>query len=122
MPYLMPDAQLAYHRRVNESTMVRLVGIVRKTRVSDNAGGNVYSETVVPNVPCRRRPQLAGNVETQQGGQLYSGLQWQFSFPHDTVLSNDDEIVDGAERFLVMGVLGPKTYESSRRAICIERG
>lgn len=117
----MPVAQLAYLRRVEESTMVRLVSIVHKTRVSDNAGGSTYTETTQANVPCRRTPNLAGNVETQFGGQLFSGLQWLFTFPHDTIVSNDDDIVDGTERFSVLGVLGPKTFNTGLRVMAVEK-
>lgn len=121
--------QLADLRRREQNTMDRLVSIISRVRVSDNAGGSTFTEVTQVNVPCRRSPNLAGNTETPFGGQLQSGLQWLFSFPVGTVISRDDEIVDGAipdvedsgERFAVMGVLGPRSFELARRVIAVEK-
>lgn len=118
---LIADATLERLRLLDESTMVDRCDIHSKTRVKDNAGGWIVTTVVQNNVPCRRSPNLAGNVETPLGGQLASGLQWLFSFPHDTVIGADDELVMGVERFAVMGVLGPRTYETARQVIAVEK-
>ncbi len=117
----MPRAQLDYFRRLEESTMDRRVSIMRRVRTSDNAGGTQYTEGATHDVPCRRTPNLAGNVEQQFGGRLFSGLQWLFTFPVATEITNADEVIDGEERFSVLGVLGPKSYETARRVMCTEK-
>lgn len=114
--------QLADLRRREVARMVDTCSIISRVRVSDNAGGTTYTETTQSNVPCYRQPNLAGNTETPFGGQLQSGLQWKFVFPYGTTIGNDDEIVYGAERFAVMGTLGPRTLELCRRVIAVERG
>lgn len=114
--------QLANMRMLDESTMVDRCSIAHKTRVSDGAGGSIITTVMQTNVPCRRSPNLAGNVETAMGGQLASGLQWLFAFPHDIEVGNDDEILYGDERFAVMGTLGPRTLETARRIIAVEIG
>jgi hypothetical protein len=117
----LSTVQLADLRRREEARMVDRCSIVRRTRVSDNAGGYTYTETTTSNVPCWREANLAGNVETPFGGQLQSGLQWMFAFPYDTTITTDDVIVYGAESFEVMGVLGPRTLELARRVIAVEK-
>jgi hypothetical protein len=114
--------QLADLRRREEARMVDTCSIIHRERVSDNAGGSTYTETVVAGVPCWRQANLAGNVETPFGGQLQSGLQWMFAFPYDTTIGTDDKIVYGEESFEVMGVLGPRTLELARRVIATEKG
>lgn len=113
--------ELASLRRLDEATMDRVVDIITRVRVSDDAGGSIYTETTQSNVSCRRSPNLAGNVETSFGGQLESGLQWLFSFPIGTVITRDDEIVDGTQLFAVMGVLGPRTFEMTRQVVATEK-
>lgn len=113
--------QLAHVRRVEESRMVDTADIISRTRTPDGAGGSTLSESTQSAVPCYREPNLAGNTETPFGGQLKSGLQWKFVFPYDTVIGNDDEIVYGSERFAVMGALGPRTLETARRVIAVEK-
>lgn len=118
---LVSAPQLAHMRRQDESRMVDTCNIISRTRISDNAGGSTYTETTLSNVPCYRKANLAGNVETQFGGRLFSGLTWLFVFPYGTAISNDDEIVYGSERFAVMGVMGPRTLETARRVIATEK-
>lgn len=101
--------------------MDRRVTIVSRTRVSDNTGGFDFAETVQENVLCKRAPNLAGNVENQMGGQLFSGLQWVFTFPLGTAVKNDDEIIDGDERFSVLGVTFPETFATAHRVFAIEK-
>ena len=117
---IVTDVQLASMRDTDEARMVDTCSIVSKVRESDGAGGSTYTETTQEDIPCYRAPNLAGNVETQFGGQLFSGLQWKFVFPYGTVISNDDEIVYGDERFAVMGSLTPRTLETAVRIIAVE--
>ncbi len=117
----MPRAQLDYFRRLEESTMDRRVSIMRKVKASDNAGGTQFTSSRVDDVPCRRTPNLAGNVEQQFGGRLFSGLQWLFTFPVGTEITNADDVIDGNERFSVLGVLGPKSHETAVRVMCTEK-
>lgn len=118
---MFSTAEIASLRLLDETTFDRLVSIISRTRVSDNAGGSTYTETTQTNVPCRRKASDAGEKESQFGGQLFSGLAWQFAFPVGTVITTDDEIVDGAERFAVMAVLGPISFETARIVLCIEK-
>lgn len=113
--------QLTHLRAMEETRMDRRVNIVSRTRVSNNAGGSTTVISTQSNVRCWRQANLAGNVETSFGGQLESGLQWLFVFPYGTVIGNDDEIVDGSERFAVMGTLGPRSLELCRRIIATEK-
>lgn len=114
-------AQLTHQRSLETARMVDTCNIVSKSRVADGAGGSTLTETTQSGVACYREPNLAGNTETPFGGQLRSGLQWKFAFPYGTSISNDDEIVYGSERFAVMGTLGPRTYETARRVIAVEK-
>lgn len=118
---MLSAAEIAQLRILDTSTMVDVANIISRVRVSDSAGGSTFTETTQANVPCRRSPNLAGNTEAIFGGQLESGLQWLFSFPFGTAITNDDEIVQGPERFAVMGVLGPRTFEASRQVVAVER-
>lgn len=114
-------AQLAHQRRMETARMVDTADIISTSRAADGAGGSTLTESTQSGVACYREPNLAGNTETPFGGQLQSGLQWKFAFPYDTVIGNDDEIIYGSERFAVMGTLGPRTYETARRVIAIEK-
>lgn len=116
------DVQLADLRRRELARMVDTCTIVSRTRTEDEALGYTIVETLQENVPCYRKANLAGNTETPFGGQLQSGLNWLFVFPYGTVITTDDEIIYGTERFAVMGVLGPRTLELARRVIAIEKG
>jgi hypothetical protein len=117
----LSSVQLARLREREEARMVDTCNIVSRTRVSDNAGGNTYTETTTEDVPCWRQPGMAGEAESLFGGQLLSGLQWLYVFPYGTAISADDEIIYGTERFEVMGVLGPRTLELARRVIAVEK-
>lgn len=121
MPAPLSTTQLAALRAEERATMVDVCDIISRTRDSDNAGGYTYTEVVLADVPCRRTPNLAGDVETPFGGQLKSGLQWVFAFPYGTNITTDDEIVMGDERFSVMGVMGPRSYELTRRVLAMEK-
>ena len=122
MSELVPAIDLAAMQFLDRKSFDRRVIIVSRVRVSDNAGGSTFTETVQVNVPCRRKASDAGEVERMFGGQLVSGLAWRFAFPVDTVITTDDEIIDGAvpevagsgELFAVMAVLGPMSYETAR--------
>lgn len=114
-------ATLESLRRLDESTFEDRADIISKGRVSDGAGGSIVTPTTQANVPCRRVERQAGESEGQFGGQLVSGLQWIFAFPLGTVISKDDEIVDDDERFAVLSVLGPRTYETARRVIALKK-
>ena len=118
----MPNAtQLARLRAVDEKNMDQVADIVSKVRVKDSSGGNRVTESVQSNVKCRVTPQMAGNVETQFGGQLVSGLQWLFSFPVGTVVDKDDEIRHAGKTYAVVGVLGPRSFELSRQAVAMKK-
>lgn len=121
MPAPITASQLVDLRRRERTRMVDTCAIISRSRSSDGAGGSTLVESTQSNVPCYREPNLAGNTETPFGGQLQSGLQWKFVFPFDTAIGNDDEIVYGSERFAVMGTLGPRTYETARRVIAVEK-
>lgn len=113
-------AQLAMERRTEVAAMVDTCTITSRTRTSDGAGGSTLTEAT-QTVACRAEPRIANSAETEFGGQLLTGLQWDFVFPYDTTVDTDDEITYQGQRFGVMTVLGPRTNETARRVICVER-
>lgn len=101
--------------------MTETADIISKTRVSDNAGGSTVTTSTQEDVPCRRMENLAGNVEVQLGGKLVSNLQWRFAFPYGTTISEDSEIVQSGQRFAVLGVMSPRSYETCVRVMAVKK-
>lgn len=114
------SVQLAAERRTEIAAMVETCTIVSYSRVSDGAGGSTVTQTA-QTVACRAEPRIANVAESSFGGQLMTGLQWDFFLPYDTVIKTDDEIVYQNQRFGVMTVLGPHTYETTRKIIAVEK-
>ena len=109
-------AQLTHERRIEAAAMTDTCTITTKTRTSSGAGGSIVTP-VTQTVACRAEPRLANAAETEFGGQMLTGLQWDFFLPYGTAITTDAEIVYQDQTFAVMTVLGPRTDEVSVQVI-----
>lgn len=124
---MIPTAELDAMQAVLDETMPDTAIIYKPVRTADNSGG--FTEALVPGAPveCRIAP-LAGGVggataEVIMAGRVGTAEAWIVSFPADTdVASTDSFITSGDRAFEVAVVLGPRTWEISRRVVAVEMG
>lgn len=106
--------------------------IERQTRVSDAMGGASVSWVSVDQgiplllaggdaVPCRVSPAGFAPDERLIAERLQGDLAWTLTLPAGTDVTEKDRIMVGTRTFEVIGVLAPRSWEVSRRVVCVEK-
>lgn len=124
---MIPAAELTAMRDVLDGSMPDVAVIFKPVRVKDDSGG--LNETWDDQTPVEARiSPLAGGVgsasaEALVAGRIGTAEAWVLTVPFDTDIDEIDRLViDGDRGFEVAVVLGPRSWEISRRVIVVELG
>ncbi len=94
--------------------------IWRPARVPDGQGGGSTSWAEAGTYPARIGP--TGGAESVIAAKLTATTTWTVTLPASTDVRPEDEIAIGVRRLKVAAVLAPRTWEVSRRVLCMEVG
>ena len=97
--------------------------IVRAVVESDGAGGDTVASVTLTTVACRVSPASTAvrDAEGIEAEAIRSQAPWLITVPRGTEVRESDVIVtEAGDDFEVAAVLGPRSYEISRRILCRE--
>jgi len=112
---LFTDDELADLASEQLAAMPDTCTITRPQRMSDHAGGETNTSTVVGAVACRYEPESRRAVVAVVAGAVVTLAYWTFTMPAGTDVRAGDLLTVGARTFAVAGVLGPTSYQLALR-------
>jgi SPP1 family predicted phage head-tail adaptor len=117
---MLTAGELAAMRTTQQQTLVEACTIVRRTLVSDGAGGQTSTETSVSSL-CRLAPSNNQPQDRMVAGAQQDQVLWRITLPDGTDVRAADRIDVGARSFEVKGVYGPHTAVTALVCVCVER-
>jgi hypothetical protein len=112
-------ATLALGRQALEALMTSTVTIMRKSRVSDGAGGQLDTYASVGSHPCLFEPYPVRPAEREAEPIIQGITTYQFVLKRDVVVVDTDRFVVDDRTFEVVGhTVG--TYSMTQHVICLE--
>ena len=111
--------ELASIRAEAERLLPDTCEIQRATRTTGGDGETVETWSTIATAACRVSPGR-GPIEQEIGARLTSVNFWIVALPVPTDVRADDRVLVGSRTFEVVGVMGPRTNEISRRVACVE--
>lgn len=108
---LVSDGTVAAFRRIAASAMPDTAQIERLTAVSDGMGGSTETWAVVATYACRlsRLPQMP--IERELEDALQGRVPFTLYLPFDADATAADRVVCLGDRFEVVGVHNPTSYQ-----------
>ena len=121
---MLPPGDLSMHRGILESSLPDscvLSGLSAGT--ADSMGGWIGgTATSGGTVACRVSPTQLQPDERQFAGQLGEIQYYLITLPAETTIQPADQITSSGETYEVIAPRGPRTWEISRRVICVKVG
>jgi hypothetical protein len=115
---LMTSA-FAQGRQAIEQMMTSTADVYRKGTITDDAGGQVDTYTVVGTYPCLFEAYPIRPIENESEPMVRAIVTWQFIFPLDVSIRETDRIHVGSRVFEVISQrVG--TMSISNHVICLE--
>ena len=120
---MLSAAELASLRATVEASLPDTAAIHRPNRVSDGQGE--YKEgtpatIAVATVKCRVSPAGKSAEERIIADRLGQAMAWAITVPPETDVKRTDRVIVNGRTFEVAQILGPRSYEVSRRVVAIE--
>lgn len=125
MTLLLNDEQITSMRETLNRSLPEMAVIYRLTRTDDTSGGTTETLEAGDPIECRVAP-LGGGVGAAMAESLIVGRvgtadSWMVTFPADTDVRLTDSLIVLDDRPLeVVAVLAPRSWELSRRVVCVE--
>lgn len=119
---MISTADLAAMRSTLDGSLPDTCQVVRRTSASDGAlGTNDTWANQGAAVACRVAPASKLGVETEAElvDVLRAETRWTITLPALTDVTERDRITSGGRTFEVVSVLGPRSLEIGRRALCL---
>lgn len=103
---LIEDTELASMRGTAAQALDGTAVFQRKAWVSDGGGGGTTTWSAGGTVPCRLAPIATGGKEAESvtAGRLSADSQVLFTFPAETDVGHEDQIVYGGGTFSVTAI------------------
>lgn len=117
---MLTASELASMRTTQQQTLVEACTIVRRTLVSDGAGGQTSTETSVSSL-CRVAPSNNMPADRMLAGAQQDQVLWRITLPAGVDVRSADRIDVGARSFEVKGVYGPWSAMTALVCVCVER-
>lgn len=119
---MLSSAELTATRATQATTFDQTGVIKRKTGSDDGAGGSLPgTPTTVATVACRLGPSQTSDREEIVAAGIQSMTVWRITVPQGTDIRRTDYVEIGSRAFEVMAVYGPRTNETARVALGVER-
>lgn len=123
MTLLLTDPEIADMRATLERTLPDIAVVTADTQVPDGAGGYTTTQSDGEPVACRVAP--ASGREATIAGRLDAVGTWTITLPANTPVAAPNRIyVDAVgvpvREFEVVLPLRPRSWELSRRVVCLE--
>lgn len=106
------SGRLTWMRGQAEQFQTDTAEIMRTTLVTNAAGGQTETETVVATVPCRLQEQRAASVigqERAEGGRVVAVTEWRAFLPAGTDVRPADRLLVNGTRYEVIDASGAAT-------------
>lgn len=117
---MLSTSDIAAMRTALTASMPDSVAISRATSVSDGYGGLTETWATVATVAGRVSPTGYAPDERAVAQRLGNVSSWVVTMPALTDVRVTDRLAVGSRTFEVKEVLGPRSYEVSRRVVCVE--
>lgn len=117
---MLTAGELQGMRATQGLTLVESCTIVRRTLVSDGAGGQTATEASTASL-CRLAPSNNQPQDRVVAGSQQDGVLWRITLPAGAEVTASDRIVVGSRTFEVMGVYGPHSAITALVCVCVER-
>jgi hypothetical protein len=120
---MLSSAELTALRAAQAATFDQSAVIKRlPTFVSDGAGGaTAGSPTTVATVACRVAPANVADTEMVAAAGVVSRQVWRVTVPQGTDVRAADWLTIGGRTLDVMAIYGPRSFETARVLVCVER-
>lgn len=118
---LLTDADLTRARALQNRTFDLTATITRPTTIDDGGGGTLPGPDVITTSPCRLSPHKAADREAIVAGAVQGVGLWDITFPALTDVGFADRITIGAQGYEVISRYGPKSRETARVVLCVQR-
>jgi hypothetical protein len=102
-------------------TFDKTATITRAVYVDDGAGGTVPGTPITFTSSCRLSPNKTADSEAVLAGRIDTTGMWEITFPALTDIRASDDITVGSQQFEIARVYGPKSRESARMVLAIEK-
>lgn len=117
---MVTAGELAAMQALQQATLVESCAIVRRTLVSDGAGGHTASESSTATL-CRLAASTNLPADRLVAGSVAEQMLWRITLPAGTDVHKTDAITIGSRTFEVMGIYGPHTLTTALVCVCVER-
>lgn len=118
---MLTPAELAIMRGTQEMRFDLTATITRPGGTDDGAGGKLPGAPTTFNVPCCRLPHKSAVGEEVEAGTIQGEGLWDISFPALTDVRLQDQITINGHGYEVISPQGPKSRETARVVLCVER-
>lgn len=119
---LVNAVTLAQVRSMQALTFDKTATVTRATWIDDGAGGTLPGTPVTFAVACRLSPNKTADSEAVLAGAIDTTGMWEITFPALTDIRADDDITVDGKSFEIARVYGPKSRETARVVLAVERG
>jgi hypothetical protein len=117
-PYV-PDDRLARFRALDERAMPDTATITRTSPGVQNADGSFEDGTTTTvTYPCRIAPLGSSPVEQVYAARLENVTGFTITLPWNADVNEKDVIVSGTQKYQVLGVLNPTSFQTSVKVAC----
>lgn len=119
---LLTPAELAIFRTTQLMRFDLTATIERPGGTEDSSGGFLPGSPTTFTSPCCITPHRAAQQETLVGAELQGQALWDISFPALTDIKQTDQITVDGQGYEVVSLQAPKSRETARVVLCVERG
>ena len=117
---MVTSGELAAMQATQQATLVEACAIVRRTLVSDGAGGQTVTEAETATI-CRLAASTNMPADRLVAGATAEQMLWRITLPAGADVRKTDAIRIGSRTFEVMGIYGPHTLTTALVCVCVER-
>jgi hypothetical protein len=118
---MLSAAELAMMRATQALTFDLTATITRLVSSEDGAGGQLPATPTTSTSACRLAPHKSALSEEVEAAMIQGKALWDITFPALTDVRYQDRIAIGGQEYEVISRYGPKSRETARMVLCVER-
>lgn len=115
---LLTDAEITGMRSTIDDSLPDTATHQTVTETADGMGGHSRAWATVTTYACRLSPM--GALERVLGSRWASVGDWVITLTHDAAVEVDDRLLVSGRTFTIKALPVGRSWELSRRAICVE--
>lgn len=118
---MLSATELAMMRATQALTFDLTATITRLVSSDDSAGGQLPSTPTTSTSPCRLAPHRSALSEEVEAALIQGKSLWDITFPALTDVRYQDRITISGQEYEVISRYAPKSRETARTVLCVER-